>query len=212
MKRRYKNSGIMGIIFFVISYFIIWLGFIPSLIVGGIAYGAGMLLFKEKKIKFDFNYSIDKENISGVLKQGKEITKQIGMISDELEDKDISTNVKDICLKSNKILDVLSEKPEQLNSVHNFLNYYLPVTVKILKQYDVIENQKLTSKDSLNFLKKVQGLIKKINIAFEKQLNNMYESDIISTEADIKVFEAVLKTDGFLDENLDLKGEQADGE
>ena len=33
-----------------------------------------------------------------------------------------------------------------------------------------------------------------------EQLNNMYQSEMIDTDAEIKVFEGMLKSDGFLDE------------
>ena len=86
------------------------------------------------------------------------------------------------------------------------MNYYLPVTIKILSRYDDIENQKLNTKESEKFMKSVLDMTEKIKDAFNEQLNNMYQSEMIDTDAEIKVFEGMLKSDGFLDEiNLNIE-------
>ena len=205
MKRGYIYSGIVGAGFFGASYLALNLAVIPSIVVAGVAYGAGVLLFKDRTSNLKLDYSLDKSNIYELLKQGKAMTREIEKMCNVLEDGDLISNVKQICNKSYKILDIISKKPAKLDSAYNFLSYYLPVTIKILRQYDEVENNKLTSKDSKNFMIKVQNLIKNINMAFEKQLNNMYETEIINTEADIKVFETMLKTDGFMEDDFGLK-------
>ena len=93
-----------------------------------------------------------------------------------------------------------------MKQANNFLNYYLPVTIKIIQRYDEIENQKLTTKDSKKFMSSIQEMITKIKVAFENQLSNLYQSDMIDTDAEIKVFESMLKLDGFTDEiDFDVK-------
>ena len=61
-----------------------------------------------------------------------------------------------------------------------------------------IENQKLNSEESQKFMKSVRDMIAKIKEAFHEQLNNMYQAEIIDTDAELKVFEEMLKSDGFL--------------
>ena len=46
--------------------------------------------------------------------------------------------------------------------------------------------------------------IKKINNAFKNQLSNLYQSDIVDTDAEMKVFEGMLKADGY-DTSTDFK-------
>ena len=118
--------------------------------------------------------------------------------SKQLEDRELIANVQDICNTSNKIIDTLSKNPGKLSQVNNFINYYLPVTIKILQRYDEIENQKLNSEESQKFMKSVRDMIAKIKEAFHEQLNNMYQAEIIDTDAELKVFEEMLKSDGFL--------------
>ena len=205
MKKGYIYSAILGGTFFAVPYLALGVELLPSLAISIAAYGAGTLIFKDKN-KLDL--SIDKQNLYDILKEAKEKTLQINNISKQLEDKVLVENVKQICDTSNKIIDTLSKNPNKLGQARNFLNYYLPVTIKILTRYDEIENQKLNTPESQKFMKSVQDMTEKIKNAFNEQLNNMYQTEMIDTDAEIKVFETMLKSDGFLDEiNIDTKKE-----
>ena len=205
MKKGYIYSAILGGAFFAVPYLALGVELLPSLAISIAAYGAGTLIFKDKN-KLDL--SIDKQNLYDILKEAKEKTLQINNISKQLEDKALIENVKQICDTSNKIIDTLSKNPNKLGQARNFLNYYLPVTIKILTRYDEIENQKLNTTESQKFKKSVQDMTEKIKNAFNEQLNNMYQTEMIDTDAEIKVFETMLKSDGFLDEiNIDTKKE-----
>ena len=203
MKKGYIYSAILGGAFFAVPYLALGVELLPSLAISIAAYGAGTLIFKDKN-KLDL--SIDKQNLYDILKEAKEKTLQINNISKQLEDKVLVENVKQICDTSNKIIDTLSKNPNKLGQARNFLNYYLPVTIKILTRYDEIENQKLNTPESQKFMKSVQDMTEKIKNAFNEQLNNMYQTEMIDTDAEIKVFETMLKSDGFLDEiNINTK-------
>lgn len=203
MKKGYIYSAILGGTFFAVPYLALGVELLPSLAISIVAYGAGTLIFKDRN-KLDL--SIDKQNLYDILKEAKEKTLQINNISKQLEDKVLVENVKQICDTSNKIIDTLSKNPNKLGQARNFLNYYLPVTIKILTRYDEIENQRLNTPESQKFMKSVQDMTEKIKNAFNEQLNNMYQTEMIDTDAEIKVFETMLKSDGFLDEiNINTK-------
>ena len=199
MKKGYIVSAIIGGTFFAIPYIGVGMGIIPSAVVGVVAFGAGNLIFKDSSKK-EINSSYAKENIYDILKQAKEQISELKRISLQIESGDLVNDIKEIINTSNKIIDTLSKKTEKLNQVYNFLNYYIPVTIKILTRYDEIENQRLTSNESKRFMESIEKTIKKIRKAFNEQLTNMYQAEMIDTDAEIKVFESMLKTDGFLDD------------
>lgn len=195
MKKGYIFSAILGGTFFAVPYLALGVQLVPSLAISAAAYGAGTLIFKDRN-KID--YSTKNTNLYEILKNAKAQTVQIDNISKQLEDRELVANVQDICNTSNKIIDTLSKNPGKLAQVNNFINYYLPVTIKILQRYDEIENQRLNSEESQKFMKSVRDMIVKIKEAFREQLNNMYQAEIIDTDAELKVFEEMLKSDGFL--------------
>ena len=140
MKKGYIFSAILGGTFFAVPYLALGVQLVPSLAISAVAYGAGTLIFKDRS-KID--YSTKNTNLYEILKNAKSQTTQIFDISKQLEDRELIANVQDICNTSNKIIDTLSKNPGKLSQVNNFINYYLPVTIKILQRYDEIENQKL---------------------------------------------------------------------
>lgn len=203
MKKNYIYSAILGGAFFAVPYVALGIELLPSLAISAVAYGAGTLIFKDRS-KLDL--SIDKKNLYDILKEAKEETLQISNISKQIEDKEVVENIEQICDISNKIIDTLSKNPNKLGQARNFLNYYLPVTIKILTRYDEIENQRLNTTESKEFMELVKKMTEKIKNAFNEQLNNMYQTEMIDTDAEIKVFESMLKSDGFLDDiNINTK-------
>ena len=203
MKKNYIYSAILGGAFFAVPYVALGIELLPSLAISAAAYGAGTLIFKDRN-KLDL--SIDKKNLYDILKEAKEETLQISNISKQIEDKEVVKNIEQICDISNKIIDTLSKNPNKLGQARNFLNYYLPVTIKILTRYDEIENQRLNTTESKEFMESVKKMTEKIKNAFNEQLNNMYQTEMIDTDAEIKVFESMLKSDGFLDDiNINTK-------
>lgn len=209
MKKEYIYSCLLGGTFFAVPYLAYGLAALPSAAIGVAAYGAGILIFRDKK-KIDISDNFEMEDRIAI-KKAKELTIKMQNISKQLESPQLVQNVKSIVGTTNKIIETVEKKPEKIKKVRNFLNYYLPVTMKILERYDEIENQRLNTKDSKKFMSSVEDMIAKIKAAFEEQLSNIYQTEMVDTDAELKVFESMLKSDGFLDE-IDFNIEKKDKE
>ena len=174
---------------------------LPSLAIGIGAYCAGELVFHVSK-----KQELKAKNLSEILLEAKNMNSQIEKIIPKLEDSELVKNVQEINQTVKKIIDTIESKPEKYKKNNNFFNYYLPVTVNILNRYDEIENQSLTTEESKKFMDSTKRMIEKINEAFKKQLSNLYQSDMIDTDAEMKVFESMLKADGYnLDDDFNIK-------
>jgi DNA-binding ferritin-like protein (Dps family) len=86
----------------------------------------------------------------------------------------------------------------------------LPITLKILKKYEEIENENLSSREVRDFKTRITKLLSDIKNAFDMQLNNLYTTDMVDIDAEMKVFEKVLKSDGLLGESI-KKDSDSDG-
>ena len=95
-------------------------------------------------------------------------------------------------------------------TTNKFLDYYLPVCVNIIDRYDEIENQGLTSKDSKKFMSSSANMVKETSLAFKKILNNLYQNDIYNNEAEMKVYNQMLKSDGYNSDELMVKDGEED--
>ena len=108
-----------------------------------------------------------------------------------------------------KILDVVEKEPKKGKRIDNFFDYYLPVLLKIVKSYDEIENQKLVSKEGKAFMNKADKMIEETKEAFETILSGMYQKDLMDADAEMKVYDLMLKADGIGGDNL-MKGSDKD--
>ncbi len=122
----------------------------------------------------------------------------------KIEDAPLRQNIRDVSETIGKIIDTIEKNPKKYNKMNNFFEYYLPVTLNILNRYDEIENQRLNSEDSKKFMMQTKNMMEKINDAFNNQLANLYQSDIVDTDVEMKVFDSMLKADGY-DTSNDFK-------
>lgn len=191
--------------FFAVPYVGLSVGIIPSLLIGATAYGAGELVFHYS------NKETKNENISlkEILENARSKNSKIEQIIPQIEDEELVSEIKEINDTVKKIIDAIEKKPDKYEKVNNFFDYYLPVTINILNRYDEIENQSLNTEESNKFMNSTKNMVKKINKAFKVQLANIYQADIIDTDAEMKVFENMLKSDGYQDDDFNIsKGEK----
>lgn len=171
------------------------------MLIGATAFGAGELILKTQDKK---DLQETNKSLYDVLQEAKEKNKEIANMISKIEDTNMKDNIKGINDTVTKIINTIEKKPNKYNKMTTFFDYYLPKTISILKQYDEIENQALNAEESKKFMKQTQNMIEKINNAFNSQLSNLYQSDIVDTGAEMKVFDSMLRADGY-DTSNDFK-------
>lgn len=201
MKNASAISAVIGGAFFAVPYLALSAGLLPSLAIGTLAFGAGELIFRDKE-----KTTLKEENRSlyDTLMEAKMQNKEILSIIPQIEDEEMKRNIKEIADSANKIITTVEKNPKKVKNINTFFNYYLPVTLNILKKYDEIENQRLSTQEGKKFMLQSQEMIKKVNIAFKNQLSNLYKTDMVDTDAEMKVFDTMLKAEGY-DNSTDFK-------
>ncbi len=207
MKNKEVTSAILGSTFFAIPYIGLSVALAPSLVIGSCAFLASELVFSGIKTKEKLK-NTNKTLYQKIVEARKE-QKQIKTLIPKVENTETQKDLKEINETINKILEEVEKNPKKEKSLNNFFDYYLPVLIKITSRYDEIENTRLTSKNEKEFMTKAQNLIKDTNKAFKTILSNLYQKDIIDTDADMKVYELMLKADGIVEDNI-IKNEVQD--
>lgn len=192
MRNKSVFSALIGTVFFAVPYLTLSVEFFPSLLIGSAAFVAGELVLskdktKERKTNLPFYQVID---------NAQDDNKQILEVSKHIEDENIIKALKSINQTTSRIINKVKKTPSKKKKIDNFFDYYLPVTVKIAKKYEEIENQKLTSADSKKFMDSAKKMIIEADEAFKKILSKIYQSDIIDADAEMKVFNTMLESDG----------------
>lgn len=162
---------------------------------GAAAFGAGELLLSNNKKTVSLKET--DRSLYEILETAKGQNKSILNMIPNIEDEEIRRDLNEIHETVDKIIFTISTKPNKKKKVNNFFDYYLPVTVKILNRYDEIENQRLVSEDGKQFMEKAKQMIHEIKEAFKKQLASLYQSDLVDADAEMKVLDSMLKSDGF---------------
>ncbi len=204
MKNKNIISSIVGASFFAVGYLGLSLALPPALLMGVASFAASELIVSggtkivEEKKELSF-----KERIEVSRKNNKHIKEMINKI----ESSEVQKNLEEINKSTTKIIDFIEKNGLKNKTSNKFLDYYLPVCVKIIDGYDEIENQKLTSHDSKKFMEDGQRIIKDTDKSFKKILNSLYQSDIANAEAEMKVYNAILKSDGY-DESILESGDE----
>lgn len=197
MKHKEITTAVVGASFFAVPYLALSMPLLPSIGIGVCAYVAGNLVFKkDERNKLKLTNNSLYRTLENAKKQNNHILDMIPMI----EDSSIQEDLNEINSVVTKIINTIEKEPDKEIKLNNFFEYYLPVTVKLVDRFDVIENQKMSTKESKKFLKSTGEMICEIKIVFQKFLNNLYESDMLDTKVEIKVLNQMLKADG-LDEN-----------
>lgn len=208
-KGNYKKpifSAIIGGTFFAIPYMALNVALMPSLGIAAIAYGAGNLLLSDTNNKISKKSLNKNESFYELLNNAKKQNAKIYEVMNKIEDDELVNNINEIHDTSAKIIDEISKSPSKLNKSQNFFNYYLPTILKMLTTYDNIENQDLETDEVKRIMEHTKKMIIKINHSLKIQLSNLFQTEIIDTDAEIKVFESMLRTDGYNSKSdFDLK-------
>ena len=208
MKNKEIVSAFLGSTFFAIPYLGLSVALGPSLLIGCAAFGASELMFSGVTPKLTLK-DTDRPlylKVNDAKKQNKAILNLIPKV----ESTETRKNLNEIHTTVTKILETIEKEPKKAKRINNFFDYYLPVLLKIVTRYDEIENQKLISKDGKSFMVKADKMIAETKEAFETILANLYQKDIIDADAEMKVYDLMLKADGITGENLMTKGSDED--
>ncbi len=192
-------SAVAGGAFFAIPFLGLSIPLIPSLLIGGGAFVAGELVFHKEEAK---EIVTGEMSIAKKLDLARQQTKQLKDKINDIDDADIRLSLNSICDSSTKMINAVEKDPQKMKKIDNFFIYYLPVTMSVVDRYDEIEDQGISSSDSKKLQASTVNMLNKLSTSFHNMLNSLYQTDIIDTDAELKVIEAMLKSDGFNEKEI----------
>ena len=199
MKNKDIISSVVGAGFFAVGYLALAFPIAPALAIGAASFLASELVINSsKKIETKVGLSFSEE-----VALTKKNIKYLKDMTFKIDDKIVINDLDEITKSADKIIARIEANNLKNKTATKFMDYYLPVCVKIVGRYDEIENQSLTSRDSKEFMQNTAKLLKATNKAFKKILNSLYQSELIDADAEMKVFNSMLTADGFDEELLE---------
>ena len=134
--------------------------------------------------------------LQSVIYQGKRAIADIRRLNDEIPDERISAQIDLIERLTAQIFDCVRKNPKKLSQIRQFLNYSLPTTIKLMEQYVTLQNQSLKTENITEGMQKIEDLLDKVIIAFQRQLDALFEADVVDITADIRVMEQMMASEG----------------
>lgn len=130
-----------------------------------------------------------------VLNKGEQNLSELNRMLERIQNTNIRMAGIQVCRQAEKILLTLREKPEEIPSVRQFLNYYLPTLGEILVKYERMEQGEVVT---LDMTQHVLKYLEDIRLAMEKQYKNLFEDDILDMTVEMEAMTMACRRDGLL--------------
>jgi len=140
--------------------------------------------------------------IEALMKERDRALSEMRRLNDTIEDPDISAQIDKLENLTSRIIDHVAAHPEKLSQIRKFLNYYLPTTIKLLNAYDRMGSAGVSGEHIGGTMKKIEDMLSTIILAFEKQLDSLFEGEALDISADITVMENLLAQEGITGNQL----------
>ncbi len=149
------------------------------------------------------------EALDNMLNDGRLAIQEFKRLDENIADEKISADIvklEDIC---EKIFAKVKEEPKKLPQIRKFMNYYLPTTIKLLNAYDSMANIGVEGENISTTKNGVEGIMDNIVKAFEKQLDSLYGDQAMDISTDIIVLENMMAREGFVDDPIHKRPQEA---
>jgi predicted transcriptional regulator len=130
------------------------------------------------------------------------ILRQIRADNDLIADEEVSRKINRIEDLTKKIFAILEQRPEKEPQLYNFMNYYLPTTLKALESYARLEAQGVETAAIRQAKEKINHALDELADGYEKQLDKLFEDDVVDITADIDVMRKMLQKDGLKEDEI----------
>lgn len=128
------------------------------------------------------------EGYAGVLRQIREL-------NDRIADEAFSAKIDRIEQVSGRIFKAIEDDPAKKGASGTFLNYYLPTTLKLLENYADFEETGVSGENLSQAKSRIEATMDSIVVGFEHQLDELYRTDAMDIDSDIRVMETMLRRD-----------------
>lgn len=92
--------------------------------------------------------------------------------------------------------------PENAADLRRFMDYYLPMTIKLLKAYEEMDSHLIQGENILNSKREIEETLDTLNVAFEKIFDDLFEETAWDVSSDISVLNTILAQEGLTEDGL----------
>lgn len=140
--------------------------------------------------------------VQEVLDRGNAFIRDIRACNNAIPGQEISDKISRMETLVRKIFDRVEEHPEVVPELKKLMDYYLPMTVKLLKAYADMDAQPVQGENIQNSKREIEATLDTLNTAFEKLLDSIFKTTALDVSSDISVLNTLLAQEGLTDDEL----------
>ena len=141
--------------------------------------------------------------VQEVLDKGNAYLVQIRKCNDAIPGVEISEKITRMETIIAKIFDRAKSHPEIVPDLKKLMDYYLPMTVKLLNAYADMDAQPIQGETIMNSKKEIEATLDTLNNAFEKLLDSIFKDTALDVSSDISVLQTLLAQEGLTGSDFD---------
>lgn len=161
----------------------------------------------DPKVQLEENMSPEAQE---VLRKGNEFLVKIRESNDAIPGEEISAKISRMEMIVQKIFERAGEHPEVILDLKKMMDYYLPMTVKLLDAYEDMDGQPVQGENITASKKEIEETIDTLNIAFEKLLDSIFRDTAWDVSTDISVLHTVLAQEGLTEDDFEKMKQNAE--
>ena len=140
--------------------------------------------------------------VQEVLDRGHAFIAQIRACNDAIPGEDISAKIYHMEMIVQRIFQRAQTNPEVIPDLKKLMDYYLPMTVKLLNAYADMDAQPVQGENILAAKREIEGTLDTLNAAFEKLLDELFADTALDISSDISVLQTLLAQEGLTGDGL----------
>lgn len=134
--------------------------------------------------------------VQEVLDRGNAYLREIRRCNDEIPGEEISAKISRMESIVQKIFERAEAHPEIIPDLKKLMDYYLPMTIKLLNAYADMDRQPIQGETIQASKKEIDATLDTLNLAFEKLLDSVFQDTAMDVSSDISVLQTLLAQEG----------------
>lgn len=135
-----------------------------------------------------------------VLDRGEAFVAQIRKCNDDIPGEEISAKIDRMEDIVRRIFQRARTNPEVLPDLKKLMDYYLPMTVKLLTAYADMDAQPIQGQNIQASKREIEETLDTLNMAFENLLDDLFRDTALDVSSDITVLQTLLAQEGLTDD------------
>lgn len=144
------------------------------------------------------------DEVAKALEEGKDVLEKLQNAKQMISNQEVAQKITNLEVLISKIFACVKKHPEKLSEIHKFMEYYLPITVKLITAYKEFEAQPIQGDNISKSKKEIEDTLDTIAIAFEKLLDSLYEGEAMEVSSDISVLQALFAQEGLTKKDFEI--------